>query len=251
MESDWRRPHYEPGGGNALVVFVVFGQMAQPLSVSAARHRTRQVPPGIELRNLDRAAAASFFDSPIQSGLLKAWYGVEIHELISAGCVLLRGEVTDPADLIYLRDSIGIVTALLESGGKAVLNLQSMLFFTPERWMTNIFEADKPYPRHHIHILHSADETARAEHLQWVHTRGLRLFGRPDISIRQVPEHGVSMADELCNRFIEMLAFGHVIPEGQAIHVAGVEGEIVCRHAGDLDDPNFNNVHVEIVWPRP
>jgi hypothetical protein len=24
---------------------------------------------------------------------------------------------------------------------------------------------------------------------------------------------------------------------------------MVCRRGGDLDGPDFNNVHVEIVWP--
>jgi hypothetical protein len=24
-----------------------------------------------------------------------------------------------------------------------------------------------------------------------------------------------------------------------------------ARHGGDLDDPDFNNVHLEIVWPDP
>jgi hypothetical protein len=43
----------------------------------------------------------------------------------------------------------------------------------------------------------------------------MRLFGRPDISVRQVPDHRLLMAAELSNRFIEMLAFSHVTPEGK------------------------------------
>jgi hypothetical protein len=70
----------------------------------------------------------------------------------------------------------------------------------------------------------------------------MRLFGRPDIRVREVSAQRLLMAAELCNRFIEMLAFGHLIPEGQAIRVAGVPERMVCRHGGDLDDPDFNNV---------
>jgi hypothetical protein len=51
---------------------------------------------------------------------------------------------------------------------------------------------------------------------------------------------------DLCDRFIEMQAFGAVIPEGQAIKVAGLPSGWRCRHQGDLDDPEFNNRHVAI-----
>jgi hypothetical protein len=55
----------------------------------------------------------------------------------------------------------------------------------------------------------------------------------------------------LCGRFIEHQAFGAVIPEGQSVRMASLPPDGVAHHGGDLDDPDFNNVHVELVWPEP
>ncbi len=54
---------------------------------------------------------------------------------------------------------------------------------------------------------------------------------------------------DLCERFIEMMAFGAVIAEGQEIRMNSLPAGMRCHHAGDHDDPDFNNVHVEIMWP--
>lgn len=48
------------------------------------------------------------------------------------------------------------------------------------------------------------------------------------------------------NRFIEFQAFGGVIEEGIEIRMEGLPSGMTCHHAGDLEDPDFNNVHVEI-----
>jgi hypothetical protein len=56
-------------------------------------------------------------------------------------------------------------------------------------------------------------------------------------------------AAQLCNRFIEHMAFGLVVPDGEPIRVAGLPEGMVSRNRGDLEDPDFNNVHLEIVWP--
>jgi hypothetical protein len=46
---------------------------------------------------------------------------------------------------------------------------------------------------------------------EWIHTRGMRKFGRPDISVHKVePQHKDAIID-LCNRFIELLAFGGIV----------------------------------------
>ncbi len=55
---------------------------------------------------------------------------------------------------------------------------------------------------------------------------------------------------EMCNRFIEMQAFGEMVPEGQPIRMRGLPTGIVCHHQGDYDDPDFNNVHIEIRMPE-
>jgi hypothetical protein len=76
----------------------------------------------------------------------------------------------------------------------------------------------------------------------WIHSRGLRAFGRPDVSIRNVPQDAMAAASELCNRLIETQAYGAVIPDGP------VEG-MTAHTTGTLEDPDFNNVHIELAWP--
>ena len=48
---------------------------------------------------------------------------------------------------------------------------------------------------------------------------------------------------------VEFQAFGGIIDEGQEIRMRSLPPGMTCRHRGDVDDPDFNNMHVEIVWP--
>ena len=80
----------------------------------------------------------------------------------------------------------------------------------------------------------------------WLHSRGLRAFGRPDLSMRHVPQDAMAAASDLCNRLIETQAYGAVIPDGP---VEGPTGGMVAHTAGSLEDPDFNNVHIELAWP--
>jgi len=102
-----------------------------------------------------------------------------------------------------------------------------------------------PVPRRHVVILYSPEEISGRK---WFHTRGMRKFGRPDISVHDVkPEYGAGVID-LCNRLIELHADGGVVPEGQEIRMASLPSGAIAHHRGDLDDPDFNNVHIEISW---
>jgi hypothetical protein len=77
----------------------------------------------------------------------------------------------------------------------------------------------------------------------------MRKFGRPDIRVHGVvPKH----ADDvtlLIERFVEFQALGGVIPDGEEIRMKTLPPGGKCKHQGNLEDPDFNNVHVEIVWP--
>ena len=77
----------------------------------------------------------------------------------------------------------------------------------------------------------------------------MRKYGRPDLSVRGVGEGHADGVALLIERFVEFQALGGVIAEGEEIRMKGLPAGGVCRHAGSLDDPDFNNVHVEVVWP--
>ena len=87
--------------------------------------------------------------------------------------------------------------------------------------------------------------------LKWHHTRGMRKFGRPDISVHNVPTELEDGVIDLCNRLIELQAFGHVVQDGQQVKMSSLPSGGVIRHAGDLEDPDFNNFHLDVSWPKP
>jgi hypothetical protein len=160
---------------------------------------------------------------------------------------MLQGTIADPPTLDYLRDVIGVLTALFDQGTVALLDTQAFAWFSPEQWHERIFAPDAPVPRHHVSVLLSPEDDGESV---WVHTRGMRKFGRPDLSVRGVAPEYQDACIELCNRFIEMQAFGEVVPEGQPIRMQGLPPGMACHHQGDFDDPDFNNVHLEIRTPE-
>jgi hypothetical protein len=249
LEEDWERPQYEAGGGDASVLFVVFGPKPEPLRVTSLAHRVVPMDLSLELEYQEPLVAAGLLDSPLGATLLQGWEGEDPSVLTADGCMVMRADVPDPKDLRYLRNCVGVVTAILEAGGRAVANLQSLGMFTPEQWRGVIFAPDKPQPRLHVNVFHGREARGAPQGAGsnepgtvWVHTRGLRAFGRPDVSIRNVPQEAMPAASELCNRLIESQAYGRVIPDGP------IEG-MVARTTGSFEDPNFDNVHIELDWP--
>jgi hypothetical protein len=161
----------------------------------------------------------------------------------STECLILRGEIDDSDKLNYLRDGVGLLTFLLDYGGIVVFDPFMFQWWEPRDWRSRIFDPAGPVPRHHVVILTS--EEAESD-LTWFHTRGMRKFGRPDLSLHNVPSVHNDAIIDLCERFIEFQAFGGNIEEGREIRMKSLPDGMTCRHGGDLDDPDFNNVHVEI-----
>ena len=154
MEEDWERPQYEAGGGDASVLLVVFGPKPEPLRITSLAHRVVPMDLSLELEYQEPHAAAALLDSPFGATLLEGWEGEEPPVLTADGCMVMRAEVPDPKDLRYLRNCVGVATAILEAGGRAVANLQSLGMFTPEQWRGVIFAPDKPQPRLHVNVFH-------------------------------------------------------------------------------------------------
>jgi hypothetical protein len=248
--ADWSRPLYESGGGDALVFYVIYGQFPKPFA-PGPKYRLQDFPPGIRASKLIRA------DEPESHGaLLSSTIGTLLFqkdpELVQAArntpeALTLYGEVKDPRDLSYLRTIVGLITYLLDSGGVAVLDPQQPKLWRAEDWRKTVFEPDLPVPGAHVVVLGSQDE-GDASRL-WIHTRGLRTFGRADISIRNVPQDRREDATLLAQRLSEAQVFGLNVPEGREIRGEGLPAGMRCRHGGSLEDPDFNNIHIEVRWP--
>jgi len=239
----WPRPRFEPGGGDALLFFAIYGKFSDDVQLSGERYRTAGTPDGIDIRKLNRTQSEFPFTSGPIEQLLRpnnpALFALIQHV---PECLIVQGAIPDPPDLNYLRDTIGLATCFLDNGGIAIIDPQQFALYDPKRWHGEIFDPHPSRLSSHAIILFSDEPDGT----RWYHTRGLRKFGRPDLSMHGVHRDFEFGVIEMFNRFILLQAEGHRIPEGQEIHMASLPSGLTCHHGGSLEDPDFNNVHVEI-----
>ncbi len=247
--KSWPRPHHTPGGGDALLFFAVFGafDLQKPLSVS--KYRSNGPADWLDVSHVKRSAAPEVFaeyqsgplwDQLIRDAPITATEARKVPELVA-----VRAEVPDPATLDYFRDTIGVVTWLLDCGGVSIYDPQRLWLWSADEWRREIFEPGKPQPQEHTVVIISDDKTPDT---QWIHTRGMRQYGRPDLSVRGVGPGHINAVTQMIERFVEMQALGGVVKDGQEAHMLGLPPGGACRRAGSLDDPEFNNVHIAIEW---
>lgn len=247
LES-WERPRFADGGGDPMLFYVLFGKIKPSSPLSRSKYRSGGAPPGLELLSYGPEKHADVIDG-FREGYL--WDDLvarspKLAAVVSQceHCMVLRGTPKDSTNLNYLRDSVGLITYLIDQGGCAVYDPLMFQWWSPAEWKERIFEPAAAVPGHHTVILISKEEDSS---LKWFHTRGMLKFGRPDISVHNVPaalEKGVA---DLCNRLIEHMAFGLVVPDGQKIKMASLPCGAVVKHGGHPDDPDFNNVHIEVI----
>lgn len=247
--QSWPRPHFAPGGGNPLLFYAVFGRFDLNRPLGRTKYRTAGMPEWLKLVSYERAAQPDAF-AGYQTG--PAWELLTRDQPILARdaeaapqCVALRGEPTDPPTLDYFRDTIGILMWLLDCGGRAIYDPQMLWLWSADEWREEAFEPNEPNPDRHTTILVSPEDAGTS----WYHTRGMRKYGRPDLSVRGVGQPHADAVTMMIERFVELQTLGGLIPDGEVIRMKSLPPGGVCRHAGTPDDPDFNNVHVEIAWP--
>ena len=247
--EDWPRHYFSPGGENPFLFYVVFGCDTGALRLSRSEHRCDAIPDGIDIHDYGPGVHPEVVDE-FREGYV--WDELVRSDPALAGavarqtrCTIVRGSVFDDSTLNYFRNTIGLITALLQTGGVAVYDAQSLKWWSPLDWQTSVFAPAAPLPREHVVILCSEESPG----MQWLHTRGMRKFGRPDLSIHGVASKHFDAVVDLFNRFIEFQAFGGIIAEGQEIRIRSLPAGMYCMHGGGSEDPDFNNAHVEIRWP--
>jgi hypothetical protein len=247
---DWPRSYYKKPGGKPFLFYVVFGDFSDLPALAREQYRSEGVFPGLDLQQYSRGEHAAVLDGFRQGNLwdeLKREKPTLAKAVRAANaCLILRGDLEDQAELNYLRDSVGLLTFLLDHGGVVVYDPQMLRWWEPVAWKKQVFDHGSAVPLHHVVILTSEEEDTRQT---WFHTRGMRKFGRPDLSIHGVSDRHAEGVIELFERFIQFQAFGGIIEEGQEIRRKAVPKGMTCHHAGDLDNPDFNNLHVEISTP--
>ena len=247
--EEWKRPHYQEKGGDPFLFYVVYGPVQRDVSLSPS-YRSRGLPKGVNVAHYgnDRHASviSGFREGFIWNQLVHDAPELAAQIASATECILLRGNLPDSPDLNYLRDVIGVLTHFLDHGGICVFDPQMYHWWKPGDWRERIFAPAGSVPRHHVKILFSEEPDNAST---WFRTTGMRKFGRPDLSLHGVtPALKIAVTD-LFHRFIELMAFGAVIPEGQSLRVAALPTGMTCHHEGTVDDPLFNNTHLEIRWP--
>lgn len=249
--DSWERQYYSSTDAEALLFYVVYGSITTNTTMSATKYRSSGVPTGFSLSSYDKNVYPTVHEDFL-TGYVWDQYRHSAPLLCdriiqSPACMILRGSIIDPPTLDYLRDAIGVLTFLVDSGGIAIYDPQQFCWWSPEEWRKLIFSPEAPRPRNHVAFLESEEDSN--EDCIWLHTRGMRKFARPDISIRGVAQRYRSAAVDLCERFVELQAFGGVVPEDQEIRINALPPGGRVHHAGDLEDIEFNNTHIELVWP--
>ena len=251
----WPREFFQPTGAKALVWYQVYGHFSDTIEISRGTYRCNGVPAGIEVGNHARTDGEEAWTNLVKQPLLAARLHGELPKLAQAvetapACTTIRGEVPDSATLVYLRDVVGLGTWFLDNGAVAVLDPQTLTWYDREKWRSRVFEPKSCVPTHHATILYSDEKDGAGGNLFWFHTRGMRKFARPDLSVHHVPAQYQDAVINVLNRLVEVQAFGQVIAEGQSITAPSLPPGITCHHAGSLDDPDFNNTHIEVQWPK-
>jgi hypothetical protein len=249
----WPRQSFEPTQGRALIWYQIYGHFPDTVEISQGKYRCSGVPDGVELQHHQRTdpgdLVTSFLKQPFFAAGLKRSLPALAGAVDSAPeCTIIRGEVPDSNNLDYLRDVVGFVTWFLDNGGLAVLDPQTFRWYGREQWRGELFDSNGTNLRQHVVILYS--EELPEKDLLWFHTRGMRKFARPDLSVHRVPAQDRDAVIDLLNQLIELQASGRIIADGKTITMQSLPGGIVCSRTGSLDDPDFNNTHVELHWSR-
>lgn len=231
------------------VTFAVLGSFDGPVRLDPARHGLDALPPWLEVEEpvpTSDPVVRELCLSPTMRRFLPPDTELAAEVEAAQQARVVWGQVSTPILAERLRQAIAVVQAVCEQGGVAVVDLQAWTFRSVDEWRADVFEPERVAPGQLVRILISEEDEGPNS---WLHTRGLIAFGRPDVSVRNVPEGAVPAAIEMINRFVAMQAEGARVPDGQEVRMQGLPEGMFCRHGGSMDDPEFNNVHFELRWP--
>lgn len=233
--SNWSRPYYQAGGRKPFLFYAVFGEFVLDKELEAA---TTVLPGGLDLRVIESA----FFTEGASWELCCA-HSPQVAEKVRAcsQAMVLKGEVSSQESLDYLKSTLDFLTYLTDRGGRVVYDPFTLSGYSKEEWLDREERGQIFNPFDHTVLLSSPESGG-----VWLHTRGLIKFGRPDLSVRGLSEEEVSVLKKVIDRFISFQALGGVIEPHREIVLEGVDtGFRPGTMKGDLDDPDFNNTHVE------
>lgn len=244
----WERIYYKPTEDNMFSFFVIFEEFGNEVNISSSKFNFDSLPENTDIAKYHNGVSPDYRDG-FKSGYLWNKLSEDNPALArsvesSTSCMVIRTEIRDQETLDYLRNLVGLVTYFVDNGGLCVYEPQRFKWWHPSEWRDNVFIPKEPKPYQHTQVFVSEQDNGKL----WYHTRGLRLFARPDISVHNVTDETSANVLEMINRFIEYQALGGVIENGNSINMSGLPSSMWCEHNGGYDDDEFNNRHVEVHW---
>ena len=237
----WPRFLFRHGGSDAMVSWYVPGTFRDFAIVIPPRYRSRGIPDGLVIRQLDSPAfyAGNLFvarkladQPPLKEAFDRAPTVLEI-----------AGNVHDPVTLDYLRDLIGFVTYALDAGGVGVIDGITQTVWSPDDWRKKVFAPGHLVPEAHVVALVTEDR-ANPGQVLW-RTRGMRLFGRPDLGVRHVARERVEEVAAAARIVVQRQMLGARIADREPFFAAGLPPGLGWFHIGAPGDPEFWNTHLE------
>ncbi|GHT31110.1 hypothetical protein FACS189434_00270 [Bacteroidia bacterium] len=245
-QNTWKRAYFQQPYKKPFLFYVIFGtSKMDTLSVSRNKHNIDGMPDELELINYNKTKDKDYIE-----GLYADYFGTLLKEKSAdlykkvkncENITIVKGEFEDNETFDYLKNTIGIMQAIIETGTVAVLDMQILEWNESQEWTEKYFEPKAPQTLKQAVILFS-EENGKI----WLHTRGMRKFGRPDISIRNVTEKNFDLAKEITNRFIQAFSNGLIPNEKQEIWIKGMEDGVFGKILGDYDNLDFNNYYFEM-----
>lgn len=237
METDDR---YQP-----LLYYIVFGSDASELVVSRTKHHVDTIPQGLEIEQLNRQEHGERMDWLLNGTIEKVLrqHDATLYDTCKdTDCwTILHGRIATDGGSDYLRNTIGLVQALIEQGGIGVFDLLTLDLQPASKWSARYFEKETD-PQTHVVVLKSDNEDGSV----WLHTRGMIKFGRPDFSVLQLAPSQVNDAKQALDQLIFHSGKGAEMSKKLRLHTAnGKTIEAQLRLVPDFDNFDFNNAYYE------
>ena len=244
----YERPYYEDLNYRPLLFYVIFGVKDEELTISRERHQVDAFPDGLEFMMYDKSEHSEYMSSMLGDplGEMLDETNHDLYETVqnTDRWAVIRGEVQQDEDLSYMRNVIGFVQALVETGAVGVLDFQTFSLYSAQEWMDNIFMPEF-HPYAHVVVLVSETEDGSL----WVHTRGMRKFGRPDIGVEGVAKGELDNAVEVVQQLLYYGALGAFFSRPVKLHTNSEQTYIVRPDfVEDFDNLDYNNSYYRILW---
>ncbi|QFT56458.1 hypothetical protein [Microbulbifer sp. THAF38] len=247
----WGRDYYTKPFQPAFIFIAIFGAENSELKLSEVDHNIDQIPEGVDIAFYNKSIPEQKdyiegFLTGTMGQLLKTQSPELYQKTIQTNSIaIVSGEFKDVKSLTYLKNTIGIIKAITEEGAVSVIDFQIARLYTPDQWSDTFFEPRRPSPQKHVFLMYSPEKDGI-----WLHSRGMRTFGMPDISLVGWPEKHLHDGHKLARRFIEIYAKGKFPESGIEIKVEGLPRGMYTQLKGGYDNLDFNNFYIEIQWPK-